>query len=187
MSDWGSGVIDAKVLAHLEGKGISCAVIGALALAAHGAPRYSADVDLMVMDPSILSPSFWEGHGLGNVDIRSGESDDPLGGVVRFEGTLPLDVIVGKSRAARFALDNAMHHPQLPCKVVTPLGLALLKLEAGGMSDLQDLAMLREAQHRLTGWNLHQAVESQLPLLKQDAQNNWKKFLRRFSNESSEA
>lgn len=180
-------MVDSKVLAHLASKGVPCAAIGALALAAHGAARYSSDSDIIVMDTSVLRPSFWADSGLVVPEIRVGDATDPLAGLVRFHGLLPLDVVVGKSRAARFALDSAEDNSQLPCKVVTPVGLALLKIEAGGMTDLQDLVMLRAAQKTLTGWSMNQAVLPHLHLLKKVDKETWTKFLTLFAEDPSKA
>jgi hypothetical protein len=49
-----------RVLAHLAAEGIPAAVIGALALAAHGIVRASADLDLLVLNRAVLARGFWE-------------------------------------------------------------------------------------------------------------------------------
>lgn len=169
-------MIDARVLAHLASRGVAHAVIGALALAAHGAPRYSADADLMVLDPVVLRLDFWAGAELRPSDLRMGDEGDPLVGLASFPGTPPLDLIVGKGYAARHALDGAIRVPGLPCLVASPLGLALLKLEAGGPKDIQDLILLRDAQAALKGWNLMAAVEPHIASLTPHAARSWEKF-----------
>lgn len=169
-------MIDPRVPAHLVSRGVRHAIIGALALAAHGAPRYSADADLMVMDPAVLRPDFWIGAGLQPGELRTGDEGDPLAGLATFPGTPPLDLIVGKGYAARQALDGAIRVTGLPCPVVDPLGLALLKLEAGGPKDIQDLVLLRDAQAALTGWNLMAAVEPHVVKLTPHAARSWEKL-----------
>lgn len=47
-------MIDPRILHHLRDGGIPHAIIGAVALAVHGAPRYSDDVDLLVLDTRIF-------------------------------------------------------------------------------------------------------------------------------------
>lgn len=180
-------MVDPQVLAHLTSKGVPCAAIGALALATHGAARYSSDTDLLVMDPAVLRESFWADSGLASPEIRIGDSSDPLAGLVRFHGIAPLDVVVGKSRAARFALESAMDSPILPCKVITPVGLTLLKIEAGGPKDLQDLSMLRSAQKALTGWVMNTSIEPHLQLLKRSDKETWNKFLTLFSEDPAKS
>lgn len=172
-------MIRPSVAGFLAGKRIPHAVIGAVALAVHGAPRYSAGVDVLVLDPVVLSTAFWAGHGTQPRSIRSGGDDDPLVGLVLFAESaaeLPTDVVVGRGYAARFALDTAAANHDLGCPVVSPLGLALLKLEAGGIGDLQDLVALQAAQQQLTGWDLPAAAGPHLPRLSTHAQEAWGKL-----------
>lgn len=172
-------MIRPTVAGFLAGKRIPHAVIGAVALAVHGAPRYSADVDVLVLDPAVLDLSFWAGHSAQPRSIRRGDGDDPLQGLVLFAESaaeLPTDVIVGRGYAARCALDTATENPDLGCPVVSPLGLALLKLEAGGIGDLQDLVALQSVQQQLTGWDLPAAAGPHLPRLSTHAQEAWGKL-----------
>lgn len=155
---------------------IPYAVIGAVALAVHGAPRYSADIDLMVADTKVLDRKFWSNAPIFPTELRRGDWDDPLAGLLVFPitpGAMPVEVVVGKGYAVRFALETAHENAQLGCPVVTPLGLALLKLEAGGTRDIHDLLALDEAQQALTGWSLTHAVEPHIDKLSQDAQSAW--------------
>jgi hypothetical protein len=155
---------------------IPFAVIGAVALAVHGAPRYSSDIDLMVADTKVLDRAFWSKAPMVPVDLRRGDRDDPLAGLVIFQvdpGAIPVEVVVGKGYAVHLALASAEENPQLGCPVVTPLGLALLKLEAGGTRDIHDLLALDEAQRSLTGWNLTQDVAPHVPSLSPHGQGAW--------------
>jgi hypothetical protein len=86
-------VIDAAVLDRL--REVPFCLIGASALAVHGLARFSADVDLLTMDPTVLSDHFWAGLP-DPPEIRSGDLEDPLRGVVRWRGEPPLDPIVGR-------------------------------------------------------------------------------------------
>jgi hypothetical protein len=169
----GFAVLDSRITGHLRAMAIPCAVIGAVALAVHGAPRYSADIDLLVTAPSVLDAAFWTTAPLVPTELRRGEWDDPIAGLVVFPtapGAIPVEIVVIKGYAARFALETAQDNPQLGCPVVTPLGLALLKLEAGGTRDIHDLLALQEAQQTLTGWHLMQAVEPHAAKLSRAAQ-----------------
>ena len=156
-------MVDPRVLARLATRGVPHAVIGALALAVHGAPRYSADSDLMVLDPVVLQPDFWAGAEVQPSEVRIGDEDDPLAGLVVFPGTPPLDLIVGKGYAALHAVADA-------------LGLALLKLEAGGPKDIQDLVLLRDSQAALKGWDMMGAVEPHVARLTPHGARSWEKF-----------
>jgi hypothetical protein len=76
-----------RVAAVLNGAGMAHALIGAVALAAHGVARSTVDQDLLVVDRACLGPALWkplEDEGI-RVEIRRGDVSDPLAGVVRFE------------------------------------------------------------------------------------------------------
>jgi hypothetical protein len=156
------------------------AVMGAVALAVHGAPRYSSDLDLLAVDPAILHPGFWKDAPVAPLEIRRGEPEDPIGGLVLFgaaPGSLPVDLVLGKGFAARQALSTALFNDLLQCPVVTPEGLALLKLEAGGIRDLQDLVALAQAQASLTSWSLVEAVAPQVARLSAHGRRSWDRLL----------
>lgn len=76
------------------------AVIGAVALAARGASRSTLDIDLLVVERRVLRDDFWErARNTGTeIEIRTGDFDDPLAGVVRIGGPEPVDIIVAKYR-----------------------------------------------------------------------------------------
>ncbi len=62
------------------------ALIGAAALAIHGVSRSTHDLDLLATEPSCLDPRQWSAlseEGIV-VEVRKGDADDPLAGVVRF-------------------------------------------------------------------------------------------------------
>jgi len=136
-----------RVLAERQ---IPYALIGAMALARHGAARYSADVDLLTLRPEVLSADFWVGFPSVPA-LRRGDVEDPLEGVVRWSGPRPVDLIVGKGPAMAFAVQTASQDEELGIPVVSPLGLFLLKLEAGGPQDRYDILSLVAAQRALNG------------------------------------
>jgi hypothetical protein len=77
-------VIVVDVSALLDRRGVPHAVIGAVALAVHGVPRATADVDVLVTDPRCLDATWWESFVAAGatVDVRRGDAEDPLAGVV---------------------------------------------------------------------------------------------------------
>lgn len=124
------------------------ALIGGLALAVHGITRYTDDADLLSADGRVLKDSFWEilrMEGV-HVEVRRGDHDDPLRGVVRLtaEGERTVDVVVGRSGWHEEALSRrrVLHVAGEDLPVVDPADLVLLKLEAGGPQDLLDVRLL---------------------------------------------
>ena len=134
-----------RVCAVLEANGIGHALINAAALAARGVARSTYDIDLIISDPRILEPRLWTPlqEGGATVDIRRGDADDPLGGVVRIEASTdrPVDLILGKHAWHTRAVTRAEPLPGGP-PVVLARDLVLLKLYAGGPQDLWDVREL---------------------------------------------
>src|SRR5262245_33185475 len=89
-----------RVVDLLASRQVPHALIGAAALAARGIARSTFDIDLLTTDPRVLSDDWWTPLGIENatVDVRRGDADDPLAGVVRIEtpGDRPVDVVVGR-------------------------------------------------------------------------------------------
>jgi hypothetical protein len=166
-------LIDPKLLSHLDQRKVPCCLIGAAALAVHGFARQSLDVDLLTMAEEVLDPKFWAG-AVPPSEVRRGDPDDPLGGVVRFAGSPPLDLIVGRGHAARHAVESATQMTGAPYKVATPLALVLLKLEAGSLQDRADIVSLVAVQRQLgrAGWL--EGIATHLPKLSQEAVAHWK-------------
>ncbi len=168
-------LVSKPLVGHLEARGVAHALIGGVAMAAWGLARFTADLDLLVLDPDILRPDFWEGSGLPTPLLRAGDAEDPLGGVARFALDPPHDLIVGKGRAARVALDRRVRRPSLPCPVADPLGLILLKLEAGAPQDAFDILGLLQAASALGQPGLRQDLLPFLPGLSPEARAFWEK------------
>ena len=165
-------------VAYLDRAGVRFAVIGAAALAAHGISRSTADVDLMTVDRRVLAREFWEAFD-AEPDVRPGDFEDPLAGVVRLKGQeeRSLDLIVAKYRFAAEVIDRArpgiVGGMTLP--VVTLPDLVLLKLFAGGPQDAWDIE-----QALLTGGDsLIATVEEQLGSVPGDARDLWQRIRRR--------
>lgn len=139
----------ASVTAALDHAGVRYAVIGAGALAAHGIARSTFDLDLFTTDAVALDAHTWASVATDSrigLDIRRGDSDDPLAGLVRLSATgeRDIDVVVGRYRWQADAVERAMpvetFGARLP--IVTPADLILLKLYAGGAQDHWDIEQL---------------------------------------------
>jgi hypothetical protein len=165
-----------EIGAILEAAGIRHALIGALALSAYGVNRATVDLDLFAADASCLRPELWadlRSRGI-DVEIRKGDSTDPLAGVVRFRapGESPLDVVVGKFAWQARLLERA--EPIGGTLVVRAADLVLLKLYAGGLQDAWDVQQLLTRPFRE---DLVREVESRLSDLPARCRALWKKIL----------
>lgn len=172
-------MIAPAVQAVLDAAKVPYCLIGAHALAVHGAARYTADVDLLTMRGVVFEPDFWP-EAL-KPQIRRGDEGDPLAGVVRFEAP-PLDLIVGRGRLMAEAVADAVLVDAIGCRVVTALGLALLKLEAGGMQDLSDVELLLAAR-ALDGEDLRAAIAGRATNLSAWGRRAWDKVVARLDDE----
>jgi hypothetical protein len=131
-----------RVCAVLDDHAVTYALIGAAALAARGVARSTFDIDLLTADRRVLETYTWRSLGDG-VDIRRGDLDDPLAGVVRVTlgADRPVDVVVGRHGWQSRVVERAE-----PLGGRVPVALArdlvLLKLYAGGSQDLWDIGEL---------------------------------------------
>lgn len=142
-----------RVTRLLDAAGVPHAIIGATALAAAGVARSTLDVDVLTTDVRVLDDALWQplkGQTV-EVDVRQGDSDDPLAGVVRLSAAneRPVDVIVGRHAWQRRAVDRARVVPN-GFRIVQPSDLVLLKLYAGGAQDLWDIRQLLSSLDRRT-------------------------------------
>lgn len=149
-------------------------MIGGIALAAHGYARYTAAVDLLTMDRRVPDAGFWSDTGR-EVESRTGDADDPLGGVVRWPSTPPHDLLVGRGHAMQLAVDTAVRDEILAAPVATALALVLLNLEAGAPHDRNDIVALAEAQKALGTYDWCAAVTPHLPRLTEAARTAWER------------
>ena len=138
----------AEVVACLEPVPSPHAMIGATAMAALGASRSTQDLDILTTDRTVLRSSFWTrlGSSGAKVDIRTGDIQDPLVGVVRItrEGDRPVDIIVGEAPWQDKVLSDASLRrvADVEVPVVDAVGLILLKIYAGGPQDRWDIEQL---------------------------------------------
>jgi len=138
-----------RILADLAAKEIPAAIIGALALAAHGVVRASEDLDLLVLDRSVLQRGFWaDWEASSKIEIRRGDPDDPLAGVVRVRADSEIvDLVVGREPWMPAVLERRIEIQLGPrvLPIVSRADLVLLKLFAGGPQDLLDVELLLAA------------------------------------------
>lgn len=165
----------ARVSDLLADHRIRYALIGASAMAIHGVSRSTVDIDLLVTDTRVLSPDLWAPlpSGVG-VDIRPGDADDPLAGVVRLraEDERDVDLIVARGRWEAGVVARATPTPYAGVSVpaVQVADLILLKLYAGGSQDRWDVEQLLARPDRD---EIVQQVDARLPDLPAEARSLW--------------
>lgn len=164
----------ADAVTCLQNAGIRFALVGAAAMAAHGVSRSTADVDMITTDTRVLQPAFWPVEA--RVDVRRGDADDPLAGVVRLTALDEpvVDVIVGRHAWQRRLVEQAkpITFEGVTVPVVDRSGLILLKLFAGGAQDAWDIRQLLDAADAGTDAE----VERVLPELPSDATELWRRL-----------
>jgi hypothetical protein len=170
-----------RVVERLRGHAIDCALIGAEALAARGVSRATLDRDLLVTDLRVLDPLFWRplSEAGTTFEVRRGDADDPLAGVVRIEapGERPIDLIVGRHAWQTRILERAetIDLGDLLLAVPRTADLVLLKLYAGGAQDAWDVAQLLAGGARDA---LVDEVDLRLVELPVDARRLWESLRR---------
>lgn len=169
-----------EVVHQLRQSGILCALIGAEALSLRGASRSTVDRDLLVTDPRSLAETLWvplRQSGF-QCEIRHGDVEDPLAGVVRFtaEGERPVDLIVGRYGWQTRILERSevLDLGELQLAVPRPADLILLKLYAGGGQDSWDIAQLLAGEDR---GGVIAEVETRIDDLPFEAHQLWRKTL----------
>jgi hypothetical protein len=171
-------VID-RVQNILDRLGVTYALAGGMAVVARGYARFTLDFDLLTMDVRVLQSTVWnELREAGiSVDIRKGDSDDPLAGVVRI-GSMPetIDVVVGKWKWQQGVIERAelLEIEGRPIRVPLTSDLILLKLEAGGPIDQQDILRLLAVGPRN---QLVAEVTEKISDLPDDAQQLWSRLI----------
>ncbi|HEY6138809.1 MAG TPA: hypothetical protein VI670_13700 [Thermoanaerobaculia bacterium] len=170
-----------RVLAILDAADVRYALVGAVAVASRGAPRSTYDLDLFTTDKAVFREELWaelRRDGIA-VEIRRGDFDDPLAGVVRV-GTKPdqIDVVVGKWKWERAVIERA-EPVELRDGIIIPLpstsDLILLKIAAGGPIDTIDaINLLRIGPLD----QLVTEVSAKIADLPRDAQELWQRLLK---------
>jgi predicted nucleotidyltransferase len=165
-----------EVTRALEANGVAFALIGAVAVAARGASRETADIDLLTTDSRVLRFD-WSSILTGGAaaDARRGEHDDPLAGVITFSSDTddPVDLVIGRWKWQTEAIARAepMDLGFAVVPVLTAEDLVIAKLDAGGPGDLHDVDRLVEAR----GESLIHAVEQRLPDVA-EIRDQWRAF-----------
>ena len=167
-----------KVAGQLEVRRTPFAVVGGIALAVRGVARSTFDVDLLTTDGSVLADAFWFllSRDGAQVEIRRGDGDDPLRGLVRLvsRDERPVDVFAGRGAwlegVVRRAEPFALLDTRVP--VVRAADLVILKLHAGGTQDLWDVKQLIDGDR---DGELAFEVESRLAEVPRNAAINWKR------------
>lgn len=123
----------------LEAVGVEYAVIGALALAPHNAPRETGDIDILISSKSV--ERLWGLHGQGYM-LRPGATHS----LWMFTGgpKVPVDVLVEGQEGG---LPNPVHHRIKLFGVwfATKEALIEMKYRAGRPQDLADIDALERA------------------------------------------
>lgn len=164
----------ADVVPHLERNDVRVALIGAEALSVYGFVRATLDIDLMTVSNAVLSNDFWKPlDERASIDVRRGDHQDPLAGVVRLNSRdgEQLDVVVGKYKFQKAVIDRAEQgvFEEVSLLVARLADLVLLKLFAGGRKDAWDIQRVLESSDE----TLVVEVEQYLPELPDDAQQLW--------------
>lgn len=145
-----------RVVAEAGRLGISAAVIGALALAVHGYPRATRDLDLAVyVDPfSTFRELADQLRELGwTVELVLPDAEDPLGGVITItgDGFDPIQIVnfcntlTSSDNPGYDAIESARHRLDSTALPVVDLPhLIALKLYAGGAKSKLDVLELIE-------------------------------------------
>lgn len=168
----------AKVAGTLETKRTPFAVVGGVALAVRGVARSTFDVDLMTTDAAVLTDAYWFllSRDGAQVELRRGDGDDPLRGLVRFvaRDERPVDVFVGRGAWLDGVVRRAEPFALLDVKVpvVRAADLVLLKLHAGGTQDLWDVKQLLDGDGN---GDLAFEVEPRLAEVPRNAAIAWKR------------
>jgi len=174
--------LDERVRSTLDTHGIAHAMIGATALAASGVARSTFDLDLLTLDARVLDRGVWTTlvEAGCQVEVRRGDADDPLAGVVRAStpNDRPVDIILGRYAWQRRAVERALRLPD-GGRVVQARDLVLLKLYAGGAQDLWDIRQLVAV---LEGTSLVADVEAELGDLPPGARALWASALKPDTN-----
>lgn len=168
-----------RVIAYLEAHDVDCAIVGGTALGAYGIARATLDVDVLVASAAVLEREFWTAaHDLTSVEIRSGDADDPLRGVVRIAGAdRPVDVLVGRGAwtAAILRRRTRITLAGVGLPFVDRADLVLLKLHAAGPQDLLDVELLLAASPDA----LAATVEARLGEVPTGVRDLWRKIVPR--------
>ena len=168
----------ARVVHVLEQNEIAFAMIGAAAMAAHGVSRSTYDTDLFSVGEAALDARIWqalEADGI-DIDVRCGDDDDPLLGVVRCtQADQTIDLVVGRSQWQSEVIARATptHVFALNLPIATIEDLIVLKLYAGGIQDRWDIEQLLASGGAAIGLT---EIDTRLHRLPEHCQALWRQL-----------
>lgn len=170
------------VVRHLDRNDVRAALIGAVALSVYGVARATFDADLLTVDRRVLTDEFWAPlRNRADVEVRRGDYDDPLAGVVRVHraGDRQVDVVIPKQAFARAIVERAENAvvAGVNLRVVRLADLILLKLFAGGPQDRVDIESLLVS----TGADVIGDVDAEISTLPKDARDLWSEIRARLN------
>jgi len=167
-----------RVADYLALRRVPFAAVGGVALAVRGVARSTFDVDLLCLDLSVVTEAFWVVVSRDGtvVDVRRGDGDDPLRGIVRLASRDErcVDVVVGRGAWLEGVLARAEPFSFLDTRVPVARAsdLILLKLHAGGTQDLWDAKQLLAGDR---DGSLADEVDARLEEVPRGAAINWRK------------
>ncbi|MGK2859779.1 MAG: hypothetical protein ACSLFQ_21490 [Thermoanaerobaculia bacterium] len=173
------GSLAALVARALDRLEIEFMLVGAAALAARGLTRGTRDLDFMTTDRTVLGLD-WSAllPPDARIDVKRGDSDDPLAGVVRFvrSDAEEVDLVVARWKWQQSVLERseACDVGAFVVRVPSVGDLVLLKLEAGSFLDQRDAAQLLE----IHGAAASRDIDERIAELPEQLQRAWQSFRR---------
>lgn len=168
-----------QVVSLLEHSEIHHCLIGAAAMAAHGVPRSTLNLDLLTTDRRSLEGPLWEPLREAGVAVKArlGGQQDPLAGAVRVSAKeeRAVDLIVGRFSWQTSIVERArpLSIRGLTIAVAEPADLVILKLYAGGAQDRWDIQQVLAAQ---TSEELPKLVEQRVAGLPHECADLWRQL-----------
>jgi hypothetical protein len=166
----------ARVTEALSSQGIAHALVGGMALAAHGLARATFDADVLVLAPVAVDEHVWERLRAAGatIKIRRGDPDDPFQAVIRVSApaSSPVDVLVGRFawQHAVIARATPVSLPTVRIPLVGAADLVLLKIFAGGPQDLVDAQRLLTTPDRS---KIVSEVDARIDALPESCRREW--------------
>ncbi|MEW6623497.1 MAG: nucleotidyl transferase AbiEii/AbiGii toxin family protein [Bacillota bacterium] len=127
-------------------------LIGGFAVSIYGKPRFSEDIDFLVIyddEGKRKLIDYLTGNNIEH-NYRSSDLFEPIGDLLELKlSGIIVQTIRGRYKWEKEILDNSVEYelePQLSIKVVKPEDLLILKLKAGGTLDLIDVNNIYQVQ-----------------------------------------
>ena len=122
--------------------GISYCLMGGYAVAVHGIPRHTVDIDFLIALPATKTGDFTNLlHSMG-YKTRHNKADllDPLGDVFFVQAEVPVQLICAKYQHHLEAIERAVFidYSGQKIRVIKAEDLIIFKLKTGGPRDLWD-------------------------------------------------